>query len=101
MRLDDTISAPLVAKSVDQRHAETVPFATRHQKGWAALPVLAEMEVEAGHRMADAEASFAATSMTKLSAEWPRELTREGLLHHGGKTQLRQQLRLHRAAASG
>ena len=45
----------LVAEGVDQRHAEAVPLARRHQEGRAALAVLAEMEIEAGHGMADAE----------------------------------------------
>ena len=45
----------LVAEGVDQRHAETVPFARRHQECRAAAPVLAEMEIEAGDGVADAE----------------------------------------------
>ena len=48
----------LVAEGVDQRHAEAVPFARRHQERRAALPVLAEVEIESGDGMADAETAL-------------------------------------------
>src|SRR5262245_24434997 len=71
-----------------------MPRARFHQEGGAALPVLAEMEIEAGGRVANAQLAVEDAGDKFLRA-LACEFAVEALLDHRVKTEFTEQLCLH------
>lgn len=85
----------LVAERIHQRHAEAVPLARLHEEGGTAPPVLAEMEIEAGDDMADAQPGIENAGHELLGA-LAGEIAGERLLDNGVEAEFLQQPGLQR-----